>query len=385
MKAYVVLDGLFTYKDGKPASNNMDYAFFVRYLSVYTEVTVVARCFPVEDGTAAYVEGDRVAFYKFPAYRGPTQLLRVLPKFVNSIFSVALKDGIFFLRMPATIPLLVGIIRYIFRKPFAIELVGDPHDAYSHDSLRTGFSGIYQAIFTRITRFLCAKSVATSYVTKHSLQEKYPAAHEYSYTSLALPSSAISLEPRVFSERACHNIVMVAMMQNFYKGHDLAIKALSLLKKEWGDDFKITFVGDGPLKESLQEMARDHGIEENSLFVGKKSSGADVFQVMDSADLMILPSRQEGLPRVVIEAMARGLPCLCSDVGGTAELVDDVQLLPRDFSIETFAERLRIILSDSKLKTELSKRNLERAKEYEADVVQIKRESFYQFLVNNYR
>ena len=58
--------------------------------------------------------------------------------------------------------------------------------------------------------------------------------------------------------------------------------------------------------------------------------GHGVTEQLDAADVFVLPSRQEGLPRAMIEAMARSLPCVGSDVGGISELIPDWVVPPND-------------------------------------------------------
>ena len=383
MKVKVILDGLFTKKNGLPASNNMDYDFFARYLSAFDTVEVVARCFDVEEESAKVVEGNNINFTALPGYQGPKGLLMNCFSVFKAIFKAAFDNqSIVILRLPATIPSLVGFLRIITNKPYAVELVGDPNDAYSPESLQHPLSRMFQSIFYHGTKVLCKKASACSYVTEHTLQKKYPNQNMYSFTSLCLDESFFMKKGRLYETPLLKpKLIMVAMMQNYYKGHDIFIESIRILVHEYSFDGKIVLVGDGPLRPELEELVIKNKLNNYIQFYGKSQAGKETFDLMDSSDLLVLPSRQEGLPRVVIEAMARGLPCLCTNVGGTAELVGGEQLLEVPLTADKLANQLNKLIVNYKDLQRYSEVNLETSGEYEASKVQKKRLDFYSKLV----
>jgi glycosyltransferase involved in cell wall biosynthesis len=81
---------------------------------------------------------------------------------------------------------------------------------------------------------------------------------------------------------------------------------------------RFVWVGAGPLQDSLLEAVRRQGLDRHVLFLGQRE---DVPELMGAADLFVLPSRFEGLPLVVLEAMAAGKPVVATRVCGTAEAV----------------------------------------------------------------
>lgn len=85
-----------------------------------------------------------------------------------------------------------------------------------------------------------------------------------------------------------------------------------------GVDCKCILVGDGPLREQLFEQALALGVSAHIVFEGFRE---DVRPYLHAADIFILTSDTEGMPLTILEAMACGLPCIVTNVGGNAEAV----------------------------------------------------------------
>jgi glycogen synthase len=101
------------------------------------------------------------------------------------------------------------------------------------------------------------------------------------------------------------------------KGLDLLLSALSQLRDlPW----ELTIVGDGPQREPLLEDAVNLGLEQRIHFAGWRR-GNDLEAEYGRANLFVFPSRHEGMPNVVLEAMASGLPVIATRIPGNEELV----------------------------------------------------------------
>lgn len=95
------------------------------------------------------------------------------------------------------------------------------------------------------------------------------------------------------------------------------VRALALLKSR-GEAFHCDFVGVGEEQQAVQRQALDLGISDRITFHGFKAH-SDVMKLMDSANVFVLPSESEGLPTVVTEALARGLPVVATDLPSTRD------------------------------------------------------------------
>ena len=101
------------------------------------------------------------------------------------------------------------------------------------------------------------------------------------------------------------------------KGPEFMIKASQHISLESPETY-LVFAGDGPLKEDLQTLAKETGTDKNIIFLGWRD---DVPRILSVFDIFLLPSLNEGMGRVLAEAMALGKPIVASNVGGIPDLV----------------------------------------------------------------
>ena len=132
------------------------------------------------------------------------------------------------------------------------------------------------------------------------------------------------------------------------KGQSILLDAISLLAQEYGDaaprQFKLKFFGAGPLENDLRDQAR--GIGDGLVeFCGEVQ---DLEEIYDNLDVIVVASESEGLSMVIIEAMARGLPAIATDVGGNPTLVrhHKTGLLVPYGSADALAQAIRELLDD---------------------------------------
>jgi glycosyltransferase involved in cell wall biosynthesis len=126
----------------------------------------------------------------------------------------------------------------------------------------------------------------------------------------------------------------------------------------------------------LEARARQLGIADRVVFRGWVTGGAAVRAELDAADLFVLPSRQEGMPRAMIEAMARALPCIGSTVGGIPELLPPEDLVPPGDAL-ALARAIRAMTSDPERMARASARNLERARSFAESRLRTQRLAFF--------
>ena len=128
-------------------------------------------------------------------------------------------------------------------------------------------------------------------------------------------------------------------------------------------DAKLTIVGDGPLRASLEEKTKALGLSESIEFTGYVGMD-EVARKLDAADIFVLPSFSEGVPVVLMEAMAARMPVIGPKVAGVEELVEDgvsgFAVPPGD--IDTLGARITQLLSDDELRGRMGSAGREKVK-----------------------
>jgi glycosyltransferase involved in cell wall biosynthesis len=228
-------------------------------------------------------------------------------------------------------------------------------------------------------RQLCRSASATSYVTARHLQSKYPPnerAFTTHYSSIELPRSAFVDKARDYLRRPYPlQLINVATMSQRYKGQQDLIEAVSACIGA-GRAVQLALVGDGRYRAALEQQVQRARLTDRVRFLGQLPAGAAVRQALDQADVFVLPSLTEGLPRVLIEAQARGLPCIATSVGGVPELLSPSECVAPASSPQ-IAAALMTLLDDPHRLTRLSQENLQRARRFASPILQQRRECFY--------
>ncbi len=133
------------------------------------------------------------------------------------------------------------------------------------------------------------------------------------------------------------------------KGATLLLDAVAAVRASH-PDLSLTIIGDGPDRARLEEQARALGLSDVTRFLGYQAQDA-VADALEASDLLVLPSFAEGVPVVLMEAMASRLPVIASRVAGIPELVEDgvsgFVVPPGDLS--TLTNRLTSLLADPAL------------------------------------
>jgi glycosyltransferase involved in cell wall biosynthesis len=144
-------------------------------------------------------------------------------------------------------------------------------------------------------------------------------------------------------------------------------------------NLRLEVIGDGRRKPELEALAERLGIRERVAFLGHLPAGDEVRKALDRANVFVLPSRQEGLPRAMLEAMARGLPCIGSTIGGIPELLDQEDLVPPANSVR-LAALIEAVVTDPGRMEAMAERCFAKAQEYREDVLRARRKEFLCFV-----
>jgi glycosyltransferase involved in cell wall biosynthesis len=374
--------------------------FWTRYLAVFDRVKVVARVREAPSVPANFRRacGAGVSFAAVPNYVGPWQYLARAVQVRRAVRRAVDRGDAVIMRVSSH---LAGCLEPMLLRaghPFGLEVVNDPFDVFAPGSVKYRLRPLFRVWFTRQLKQQCGRASGVAYVTEHALQARYPCvAFSTGLSDVEISGETLVDTPAVFTTHyssveldaedsfssprhgALHarrfQLLTVASLAQMYKAPDILIRAVKKCV-DGGLDLVLSIAGDGKHRGELERLATELGIRERVEFLGQVPAGTAVRERMDRSDLFVLPSRCEGLPRAMIEAMARSLPCIGSTVGGIPELLPPEDMVPPG-SVSALAAKIREVLGSRRRMARMSARNLAKAQEYRDDVLAERRTAFF--------
>lgn len=361
--------------------SNHSYGEWRRLLGVFDRVRVLARVLevaaPPPRGTRA--DGERVAFAPLPHYLGFGQFCRRWREVRRAAFDAIGPHDAILLKVPSALSCLIAPTLRRQRRPYAVQVIGDAWGVFSRGSLNHPLRPLLQWEYTRRTQRLCRYAGAVCYVTQAALQKRYPAGpatFQAGISDIRLGSGAYANGPRSFPcSPPIVRMVAVAALEQPYKGIDILLEALAKCRDR-GLNFRLTIVGEGRLRSDLETYSARLGLAELVRFSGALPAGEEIVAALDASDIFIMPSRQEGLPRALLEAMARAAPCIASAVGGIPELLDPEDLVEAG-NASALATRLLEVWACSARLERMSERSLHRALDFHSDILDLRWREFF--------
>lgn len=379
------MTGLFVY-DG-PISKIKDKYYgvalnnkmFERYAKLVDELKVAILVKEKKEKTEKFSPIDLPFIKKIIPL--PNRNIRNIKKAKQILKKAVEEVDLVVIRLPSLYGNYAAKIAREINKPYIIELVGSPWGTLWSHSWKGKVVAPYMWYITR-KNVKRAKNVM--YVTKCYLQKYYPNKFQ------AIGLSDVQLEKdeknilEVRMQKKCEDknvpikIGTVGAINVKYKGQQDVIKAIARLKKQ-GFHILYELVGDGST-ERLKKIAKQNKVEDSVSFLGPIPHG-QVFEWLDSIDIYIQPSYQEGLSRALIEALSRACPCIASNAGGNIELIDMQYIYKKG----DFYQLERLIKKILKNMEEQKKRNYFKSKEFEKERNEQERENYYQqFMRENF-
>lgn len=253
--------------------------------------------------------------------------------------------------------------------PYLTVVVGCPWDSFWNHGIRGKLMA--PLAFVNLWR-IQRKSRFSIYVTSKFLQERYPTrGYNISCSNVELSDGNVSISERkqkiIEKHLKGNRIATIAALDVPYKGQEYTIRAISKLK-ELGYEYEYFLVGNGD-PARLKKIASENGVSNLVHFIGAIPH-SQIATFLDEMDIYIQPSKQEGLPRALIEAMSRGCFCLGSNIAGIPELLDKKYLFQKG-DISGIVE----ILSDLSMDIRLSQAEINIAKslQYKKSILDEKR------------
>lgn len=387
MKVLLLCDEYIYLSEGKyyaASSERLD--FLKRYIRVFDEIRLALRCIEETElkPQRALIDDPRIEVFPIPIFHGPKEYALSYFKIGEILRKVTEGCNAAVLRLPSTIA--QRAYKQIVKAgiPYATEIVFD-----ANDGKETASNVLEKFLWGKIDRQMrkiCYKADGVSCVTEKYLQKRYfskKTGHfESHYSTLALNKSFFS-SPRSFPEHSPLTIAHVDLQIGLHsrKGTDIIIQALEKLKSK-GIIVNVMFAGDDwdNSTEAILSYAKKHNVDGQVQCVGFLTRDKlDSF--LNDSDLFVLPTKAEGLPRVIIEAIAKGLPTITTPASGNPELIP-AKYLVDFYDVDGLAERIETLITSKEAYEETSRVNFEHSLQYEASILEERRDKFYNNLRN---
>ena len=377
----------YTDNDGSVYSTKLPYSVWERYLNHFSHLMVIGRKGGDRSSSGKNVRlvkssGGNVDFQLFRSVASVRRMVTDRWTLEKQICSVVASSQIVLARLPSIHGEIAIKAAKKHGKKLIVEMVGCPFDSYwNYGSLL----GKLVAVNTYLnTRRLVLESGYVIYVTEKFLQRRYPT------KGLAIGVSDVELSNgndnplllRVEKIRTSgRRLGIMTALTTKAKGIEVALMSVKDLVKSM-PDVQLEVVGPGDPERWIQFCVAN-GIRDNVIFRGVIKSGPEVFAWLDSIDMYIQPSFQEGLPRALVEAMSRACPCLGSTAGGIPELLsNDCLHKPGDHT--KLAELVFEGITSEEKQISRSKANYVRSLDFRKSVLDAKRDGFIRVAIGSF-
>jgi len=358
-------------------SGTLDSTVWSRFTDNFGPLTVVGRGIVLEsdDHSHKSANAENVSFDLFMNVRGGKDYFKY-EKEIKQKLKWYIKDSDFvIIRLPSNIGVMAANLCIKLGKKYFVEVVGCAFDSLWY------YGGLASKLFAPVnfvkTKIAVRNATSAVYVTKSYLQTRYPNPND------SINASNVVIEQfgrkvlddhltRLENATDVKKIGMIGNLGLAYKGYSILFEALSTVKIS----FELSIVGGGDPKW-VNDLIVKYGLESRVKILGRINERNEIYQFLDDLDLYVQPSLTEGLPRSVIEAMARACPVVASDAGGIPELIDNKFVYKR-LDARSLSRILDEVLSDLPTRMHMAKSNFENSKEYTFENIKTRRNKFLQ-------
>lgn len=361
---------------------------FSRYYNIADEQSVIMRVNKLSK-TEAEQKLSKITVSPFEVIECPnlSNLKGMLSKKqkANSIIKdQVIKSDFIVARLPSIIGFIALDLAKKLKKPYLVEVVTCPWDAFWNHS----FIGKLVAPFMYFaTKRRVRDTKYAIYVTNEFLQRRYPTlGKSVNCSNVALnefdESTLFNRLKKISNLKKGRKLVIgtTAAVDVRFKGQQYIIGALGRLKEQGEEGFEYQIVGGGN-QTYLKSISEKYNVTEQVKFLGSLPHNK-VFEWLETIDLYAQPSKQEGLPRALIEAMSRAVPAFGARTAGIPELLDGKFIFSND---KNNVDEICNILKSFNKETMLvqANRNYDESKKYDKYIIEERRKKFFEEFKNS--
>ena len=259
--------------------------------------------------------------------------------------------------------------------PYIIEILHIP----GHPRAASVKESIYKFLFRLFIKFDVSKAKAVRAMNQKQVPDFLVHAGVPKEKISYIPAIYIDLDtfkPMELSKE--YDLIFIGRLEK-NKGIGLLLEAMFEIKKLRNleieknnypitqlPNYKLLIVGEGPLQESLKFKIKSLKLQDNILFYGWAKDSVEITELINKSKILAMPSYNEGGPRVVVEAMACGVPVLATPVGIVPDLIksgESGEII--DWNVEDIAIKAKELLSNTEKYNKYRQTGLEIAKQFE--------------------
>jgi glycosyltransferase involved in cell wall biosynthesis len=345
------------------------------YLPYFETITVIGRASadPGDKTELSSTDDGRVRFILISEYDSVKNFFLNYKIIRNKIKSEIDKNDITAARLPSQFGFIAADILIKEKRPYIVEVVDNAFDSFwYYPSLAGKLSACcLEALMKRAVR-----NAAYVYYVSRSLQKDYYTKGHNEVISNVIITHRLSRE-EVDISRFNGPVIKIALtgaLNVKYKGHDVLLKAISILDESIKQNIELYFTGVGS-SSWLIEYAKRIKLFPNIKFLGRLPH-AELLEQYRTISLYVHPSFKEGMPRVILEAMSMGCPVLGSDTAGIPEIVEG-EYLHRPGDYKKLSAQIKMFFENRKLLEHESYNSLERVVPFLKEHMDKKRANFY--------
>ena len=326
-----------------------------------SQITLYCRVIPEDSASRESARinlGDKGRIISLPLF-DKYGWFKVIPQTCLQLWREFRDTDIVWLRMPFLYSILAFIVGKIQKKMIVAKVVGDVEK-----TLPFMFPGKISLLAAKIWKhatLFIMKNADLQVAVSEAMAEKYCPKTGYIVANRSRLIQAYYFYREQSNIHSPIRLLYVGRLSR-EKGLITLVEAVSLLVAR-GVDIKLFLVGKGDLEEYLKTRCKSLHITNNVEFLGQVPHGTPLFEIYRQADIFVLPSFTEGLPSVLLEAMANSVPVIATAVGGIPEVVRDgetgILVPPQD--AEAISEAVIRLIESTDLRNKLIKNAYELA------------------------
>jgi glycosyltransferase involved in cell wall biosynthesis len=214
----------------------------------------------------------------------------------------------------------------------------------------------------------CATRELLTFVVGGEMYERLRPRHVHAHKVVVSLISRKDLQTAPVARRAHSSALVLLHIGRLSRERGIChlIDAVKLIKDRSPRDVRLVIVGSGSEEEHLRARVRNLGLSDRVIFKGYVPYGRETMELYRDADVFVLPSLTEGVPKVLLESLAQGIPVIATTVGGVPEIVRNEEngILIRPGDPAAIACAVERLMGDDRLRTRIIERAAESVKAY---------------------